>query len=160
MRAIPGLATAAMLVAIVGCGSLAATHHKRIGDGDNDPLVPVIRPVHCVHLRPVPGQQTVSLSMADNHQTFCVRRGTGLFVFLHSPNSHLWSPILSNSAALSRRPSGVMSLIRGETGAYYVAAGLGRATLTSSDPRCPNGPHPGVRCPAPLRYSVTVYVLA
>jgi hypothetical protein len=161
MRAIAGLAGAALLAAIVGCGSLAVTHHQRVGDRDHDPVIPIIVPVHCLHLRPVPGQRTVSLSLADNHKAICVRRGTGVFVFLHSPNSHLWSPILSSSAVLSRRPSGVMSLMRGETGAFYAAAHVGRATLTSSVSRCPNGPHPSARarCPAPIMFWVTVSVL-
>ena len=84
-------------------------------------------------------------------------------MFLHEATLVLWTPIQSSSAAVERRPSGVMSLIRGETGAFFDAAEVGTATLTSSEPRCPMGPHPGVhpggRCPAPLRFSVTVHVL-
>ena len=167
MRAIAGVATALIAAAVVGCGTVATTPHKRVGDGDNDPLPRILNwPAHCAQLRSTPGQRTVSLTDADNHKTFCVRRGAGIFVFLHSPTMRLWSPIQSNSSALSRRPSGVMSLMRGETGAYYVAAGLGHATLTSGLSRCPNGPHGGrvahteARCPPPLEFSVTIYVQA
>lgn len=157
MRVIAGLAATLIAAAVVGCGTVTATSHKRGGDGDNDPIprTPVTR---CVHLAPTPGQRTVSLGGADNHKTFCVLRGTGIFVFLHSSTLRLWSPIQSSSSVLSRRPSGVMSLVRGETGAYYVAAGLGRATLTSGVSRCPSGPHGGSRCPPPLQFSVTVDV--
>jgi hypothetical protein len=170
MRAIAGLAAALVAAAVVGCGNRAVSPAQHVADTvspaqhvtDNDPLpkIPHNLPVRCVHLRPVLSQRTVSLTDADNHKTFCVRRGTGIFVFLHSPTSRPWSPIQSSSSVLSRRPSGVMSLVRGETGAYYVAAGLGHATLTSGVSRCPNGPHAGSRCLVPLEFSVTVYVQA
>jgi hypothetical protein len=56
-----------------------------------------------------------------------------------------------------------MLLIRGETGAFFEAVRVGTAKVTSFEPRCPGGPHPGVhsrgRCPAPLRFAVTVHVL-
>ncbi len=108
----------------------------------------------------MPGQRTVSLSNRDNDKTVCVRRGTGVFVFLHSSTARMWNPIQTSSAALSRRPSGVMSLVRGVTGAYFVAASLGHATLTSFISRCPSGPQfvAQARCPAPTRFKVTVYV--
>jgi hypothetical protein len=160
MRAIAGLAVALVAAAVVGCGNVAVASHKHVADNDPALKIPISRHVQCVHLRSTPSQRTVSLTDADNHKMFCVRRGTGIFVFLHSPTSRLWSPIQSSSSVLSRRPSGVLSLVRGETGAYYVAAGLGRATLTSAVVRCTNGPHGGSRCPMPLEFSVTVYVQA
>jgi hypothetical protein len=93
-----------------------------------------------------------------------VQRGTGIFVFLRESTPILWTVIQSNSPAVERRPSGVMSLIRGETGAFFEAAQAGPANLTSFEPRCPTGPRPGAhsargRCPAPLRFAVTVHVL-
>ncbi len=160
MRISVALAAGLIASALVGCGTQVGTvtGPKPGGTGHKVPVTPSA----CVHLRPTPGDRSVSLTNADNHKSFCVARGTGVFVFLHSATSHLWTPIQSSSSALSRRPSGVMSLARGVTGAYYVAAGLGRATLTSAVSRCPKGPHPsaGGRCPAPILYSVTVYVQA
>jgi len=125
------------------------------------PTVPVT-PFHCVRLKASPALRTVSLTYADNHGSFCVLRGTGVFVFLRESTPVLWAPIKSSSVALERRPSGVMSLARGETGGFFEAAKTGRASLTSYEPRCPSGPHPSraSRCPAPLRFAVTVYVLS
>lgn len=160
MRAIAALAAALVAAAVVGCGNVAVSPAKHVADNDPVPKIPLNRPVPCAHLRPVPSQRTVSLTDADNHKTYCVPRGTGIFVFLHSPTLRLWSPIQSSSSVLSRRPSGVMSLVAGETGAYFVATGLGHTTLTSGVSRCPSGPHGGSRCPVPLEFSVTVYVQA
>jgi len=120
-----------------------------------------------VHLRTTPGQKTVSLTNADNHGSFCVQRGTGIFVFLHKSTLVAWAPIQSNSAAVQRRPSGVMSLARNVTGAFFETAQVGTANLTSFEPRCPFGPragkagvHSSGHCPAPLRFVVTVHVLS
>lgn len=165
MRAI---VTLSVLLALgcVGCGLQPGTAggHKASPTTSTTTTVPVKLPVRCVHLKSSPGQRTVSLTNADNHGSFCVPRGTGVFVFLHESTPVLWAPIQSSSAVLERRPSGVMSLVRGETGAFFEAAKVGMAKLTSFEPRCQNGPHPGVhsrgRCPAPLRFSVTVHVLS
>lgn len=124
------------------------------------PTVPVT-PVHCVRLKTSPALRTVSLTYASNHGSFCVPRGTGLFVFLHAQSPVLWTVIKSSSPALQRRPSGVMSLTRGETGGFFEAAGVGTAKLTSFEPRCKSGPRVGTpaRCPAPLHFEVTIHVL-
>jgi hypothetical protein len=125
------------------------------------PTVPVAPPVRCVRLKASPALRTVSLTYADNHGSFCVLRGTGLFVFLRAQSPVLWTDIQSSSLVLERRPSGVMSLPQGETGAFFQAAQVGTARLTSFEPRCKSGPRAGAggRCPAPLRFEVTVHVL-
>lgn len=108
----------------------------------------------------------MSLTNVDNHGSFCVLRGTGIFVFLHKSTPVAWTLIQSSSAAVERRPSGVMSLARGVTGGFFEAVAVGTANLTSIAPRCPVGPRPGKarvhsgRCPAPLRFKVTVHVLS
>lgn len=164
MRAIAAVAAGLLLV---GCGLQTVTvggHEAPPTMSSTTPTVPVKRQVRCVHLKASPGQRTVSLTNADNHGSFCVLRGTGIFVFLHEATLMLWTPIQSSSAAVERRPSGLLSLMRGETGAFFEAAEVGAATLTSFEPRCPGGPHPVLRsrnrCPAPLRFAVTVHVLS
>ena len=130
------------------------------------PKVPVKPRIRCVHLRTTPGQRTVSLSNIDNHGSFCVPRGTGIFVFLHKSTPVLWAPIQSSSTAVERHPSGVLSLARNVTGAFFEAAEVGTANLTSFEPRCLLAPRAGKgghttgRCPAPLRFVVTVHVLS
>ena len=164
MRAIAALAVL-LVLGCVGCGLRTGGTtggHKATAARSSTPTVPVKRRLSCVHLRTTPGQRTVSLTNGDNHGSFCVLLGTGVFVFLRESTPVLWAPIKSSSVALERRPSGVMSLARGETGGFFEAATTGRASLTSYEPRCPSGPHPSraSRCPAPLRFAVTVYVLS
>jgi hypothetical protein len=165
MRAI-GTLTFLLVLGCVGCGLPAGTAsgHKASPSTSITPTVPVKQQVRCVHLKASPGQRTVSLTNADNHGSFCVLRGTGIFVFLRESSPLPWTAIQSSSAAVARRPSGVMSLIRGETGAFFEAAEVGTAKLTSFEMRCPGDPHPGAhshgRCPAPLRFAVTVHVLS
>lgn len=146
---------AVAVLVLVGCGVQSSTVHT-LPKARSKPQV------SCVHPATTPGQKNVTLTQADNHKSFCVTRGTGIFVFLHGQTAELWTAIQVSSAAVERRPSGVMSLVRGETGGFFEAVGPGAATLTSFEPRCPSGPHPGLRlprhCPAPLRFSITVHV--
>jgi hypothetical protein len=169
MRTLVGIAVL-LVLGCAGCGlqTVTAGGHKASPSVSATRAGPVKRQVGCVHLKAIPGrvisgQRTVSLTNADNHGSFCVRRGVGIFVFLHQATPVLWTPVQSNSAAVERRPSGVLSLTRGETGAFFEAAEVGTANLTSFEPRCPGGPHPiktRSRCPAPLRFAITVHVLS
>ena len=163
MRTIAAIAAGLLLV---GCGLQTGTtggHKSSPSASATTPAAPVTRHVNCVHLKATPGQSTISLTNVNNHGSFCVPRGSGLFVFLHASTPVLWTPIQSSSAVLAHRPSGRLSLMAGETGAFFVAAEAGTAKVTSFEPRCPGGPHPRVhrsgRCPAPLRFAVTVHVL-
>lgn len=155
-----------LVLGCTGCGLQTGTaggHKPSPAMTSTTPVAPVKRQVRCVHMKASPGRRAVSLTNADNHGSFCVPRGTGIFVFLRAATPVLWTPIHSSSAAVERRPSGVMSLMRGETGAFFDAAEVGTANLTSFEPRCPGGPHPlrtRGRCPAPLRFAVTVHVLS
>jgi hypothetical protein len=87
--------------------------------------------VTCLTPRPAGPGRSFTIDGRDNGRSFCVRAGTGIFVFLHGKPARMWSPILSSSASVQRRPSGVMSLALGVTGGYFVASGKGRATLSS-----------------------------
>lgn len=139
---------------LVGCGVQTPSAHT----GPARPARPARPQVSCVHLRTTPSLRNVTLTYADNKRSFCVARGTGIFVFLHGLTPQLWGVIQASSSAVERRPSGVMSLMRGETGAFFEAVGSGAATLTSFEPRCPPGERQPRRCPAPLRFSVIVHV--
>lgn len=170
MRAIAAIA----VLLVIGCAGCGLPKGGTAGGGQappstsaTAPAMPVGRHVRCVHLMATPGRKTVSLTSADNHGSFCVPRGAGIFVFLHKSTPVAWAPIQSSSAALQRRPSGVMSLARGVTGAFFEATRVGTASLRSFEPRCLIRPragkaavHSSGRCPAPLRFEVTVYVLS
>ena len=93
----------------------------------------------------------------DNCKTFCAPTGTGVYVFLHSgPNpGALWRSIHPSSGVLEGRASGLMSLARGVTGAYFGAARPGTVTLTSTRSPCAAAGSP---CATRLLFKVTVVV--
>jgi hypothetical protein len=98
--------------------------------------VPVVRRAGCVTPKLTKPGKNFTITEKDNGKTYCVIAGTSMFVFLHGNPSRMWSTIHPSSALLTPRPSGVFSLARGVTGAYYLAAGLGNVTLTSSRLPC------------------------
>lgn len=111
---------------IAGCGVRATA--------DSPPGNP--QPTGCVTPRLTQSGKTFTITEKDNGKSYCVLAGTSMFVFLHSTPSRMWSHVNASSAVLQPRPSGVFSLARGVTGAYYLAARLGHATLESSRPPC------------------------
>jgi hypothetical protein len=82
-----------------------------------------------------PGR-SFTITDKDNGKSFCVRAGTGVFVFLHGVPVRMWAQIKPTSAAVQARPSGEMALARGVTGGYFVATRTGAAFLMSVRTPC------------------------
>ncbi len=82
-----------------------------------------------------PGR-TLTLGNADNSRSFCVRRGTGVLIYLHGTATARWSTLRSSSAALVPSANGHLMLARGVTGGYFIAAQPGSAVISSARPRC------------------------
>jgi len=82
-----------------------------------------------------PGR-TLTLSMTDSSRSFCVRRGTGVLIYLRGTATHKWGPLKSSSAVLVPSANGHLSLALGVTGGYFVAARPGSAVITSARSRC------------------------
>jgi hypothetical protein len=127
---LPGTVQAGMKLSLV-MGPLIAASVLAAGCGAQPAGKRPAAIVTCVTPRPGGPGRSFTIDGRDNGKSFCVRAGTGIFVFLHGKPATMWSPILSSSGAVQRRPSGVMSLALGVTGAYFVASGHGRATLSS-----------------------------
>lgn len=116
--------------------------------------------------RQVSQAHPLTLTDRDNGKTVCLPQGAGLFVFLHGSMTRWWSPIKSNSPALAARANGRMMLALGVTGAYFVAARPGTATVTSAKSICgprvrPTAPttSTGVHCGGtPMVYKVTLVI--
>ena len=75
-------------------------------------------PPACTVLKPRTGQlpgtgQTVTLTNADNGKSFCLKRGTRIYVFLRGTEARKWTPLQVSSASVARRASGVLSLMVG-----------------------------------------------
>ncbi len=78
----------------------------------------------------------LTLSDTDNSRSFCVRRGTGVLIYLHGTATHRWGPLKSSSAVLVPSANGHLMLALGVTGGYFVAAQPGSAVITSARSRC------------------------
>jgi len=135
----------AALIAVLAVGVSGATAACGQASGG--------KTVHCVR----PKLSDNAFEISDNGKTFCAGTGTGIYVFLHSgrTQAHLWRSIHPSSGVLEGRASGMMSLARGVTGAYFGAARPGTVTLTSTRSPCAAAGSP---CATRLLFKVTVVV--
>ena len=85
----------------------------------------------------------ITITYADNGQTLCVRRGTALQVFLKGTPANRWSAIHASGDALVPHANGRLMLALGVTGASFLAAHPGTATIRSFKQPCGPGTTPG-----------------
>ena len=116
------------------------------------------------HGGPVPPQSVVTLTNADNGRSVCVRRGTAVQVYLRGTRASRWSVIRASSAVLESRANGHGLLALGVTGASFVAAHPGTASITSvrmlvcATPPNSGAESGGLECGAILGFRVSVKV--
>jgi hypothetical protein len=158
-RATAGAGLAAVVLAVAaGCGSPAATPSSPGGGPAAGSASTAPAASRCRHRpAPRPAPATLTLHNGSNGETFCVRPGQRVLVYLDGSAEHRWSAVRSDSAALTPAPSGELMLRLGVTGASFAAARTGVAHLSSARAACIKSP---VRCDALLRFRVTVVVLA
>ena len=85
----------------------------------------------------------VTITYADNGQTLCVRRGTAVQVYLKGTPANRWSAIHASSDVLTPHANGRLMLQVGVTGASFLAARPGTATIRSFQQPCGPGQTPG-----------------
>jgi len=85
----------------------------------------------------------VTITYADNGQTLCVWRGTAVQVFLRGTPANRWSAIHASGDALVPHANGRLMLALGVTGASFLAAHPGTATIRSFKQPCGPGTTPG-----------------
>lgn len=83
--------------------------------------------------------QALTITLAGNGKTYCVRVGEKLDVYLHGTVASMWLEPLASSSALRPGPDGARSLARGLTGASFAAARPGQVLITSVRPPCQFG---------------------
>ncbi len=105
--------------------------------------------------KPAPSGSTLTLGSRDNGSTFCLRMGQQVLVYLHGSPAHMWAPVRSDSSALRPSPNGSFTLMRGVTGAAFVATRPSTVHLTSARPACIGKP---VRCDAMIAFHVTIVI--
>lgn len=148
------LTVLAALIPLAGCGqtattgaSTAATSTPSANTVSPSTVSPSAVPPSTVSPSAVPGSTPSSsapagtagcasvrltITNADNNKTLCVTTDTIISVFLHGTSSNKWTPIHSNSIAVTARFDPGMTLQVGVTGASFAANRPGTSTITSA----------------------------
>jgi hypothetical protein len=108
----------------------------------------------------------ITITYADNGQALCVRRGTAVQVYLKGTATNRWSAIHASGDALTPHASGRLMLALGVTGASFLAAHPGVATIRSFQQPCGPNATPGnqaaqsgtLECGVIIAFHVTVKV--
>jgi hypothetical protein len=150
MHSVPALVAAALGVMVLasGCGQ----QHQGTPAGPPQPVSATAAPLPA----PLPGDpgtatcgsaappiSLITITYADNGRTLCVRRGTAVQVYLRGTPANKWMAIHASGDALVPRAHGRLMLKPGMTGASFLAAHPGTATITSSREPCGPGQTPG-----------------
>lgn len=83
-----------------------------------------------------PAAGALTITLAGNGKTYCVRVGGTLRVYLRGTPSSTWLRPAASSAALVPAPDPAGMLARGVTGASFTAARPGKVLVTSVRPPC------------------------
>jgi hypothetical protein len=175
MRSAPVLAAVALgaVAVISGCGQQPRGNPvgPPLAGAPSPPLAGVPSPpppgtghAGACHGGPAPRLRVITLTNADNGRSVCVRRGTAVQVYLRGTLASRWSAIHASSGVLQPRADGHMLLAVGVTGASFVAARPGTASITSIRQACPTPPPNAgaqsgtVECGAILGFRVSVRV--
>ena len=178
MRSVPALVAVALgaVVLATGCGQ------QHAGTPLGPPLSPSASapPMPSPVPSPVPGDpgtascasagppiSLITITYADNGRTLCVRPGTAVQVYLKGTATNRWSAIhTSNAAVLAPHANGRLMLMVGVTGASFLAAHPGTATIRSFQQPCGPNATPGneaaqsgtLECGVIIAFHVTVKV--
>jgi hypothetical protein len=111
-------------------------------------------------LRPKAGApgHMVTVGISDNGKSLCVKPGTALMVLLRGTPDRTWASIHASSRVLEPRGNGILTLQRGVTGAYFVAAHTGSAVISAVRPACARASMGDASCGARLTFHTTVVV--
>ena len=108
----------------------------------------------------------ITVTYADNGRTLCVRRGTAVQVYLTGTATNRWSAIHASNDVLTPHANGRLMLKVGVTGASFLAAYPGTATVRSFQQPCGPNATPGnaaapsgvMECGVIIAFHVTVKV--
>jgi hypothetical protein len=141
-----GVAAGLAAVVVAGCGSATASHSGSAagtsapaatgstGQGSGSATAGAGRPSSCQGRAPAAG--TVTITLADNGKTFCVRVGDKLRIYLRGTDSSRWLRPVASSGSLEPSPDPAGALARGVTGGSFAAIRPGQVLVTSVRPPC------------------------
>ena len=162
MRRISSL-TAAVLIAAAAvtsaCGQQGANPHGALSASPKVPLVPLAGGAgSCRQPKANAPGHMVTVGTGDNGKSLCVKPGTALMVILRGTPNRTWAPIHASSRVLQARANGRLALMRGVTGAYFVAVHPGKAVISSARPACAPASMGAASCGSKLTFRTTVVV--
>ena len=147
MHSVPALVAAALGVMVLasGCGQ----QHQGTPAGPPQPVSATAAPLpgdpgtaaRCGSA--APPISLITITYADNGRTLCVRRGTAVQVYLTGSPANRWMAVHASGDALVPHAHGRLMLKPGMTGASFLAAHPGTATITSIREPCGPGQTPG-----------------
>lgn len=140
----------ASLGALCGCGA----DHSPVGTSVRPTTAAASQSGECRAAASRTPSSALTIGDRDSGAAFCVRPGDHLAVYLRGTPTDLWSPIHLDGDALSYTANGHLTLMRGVTGAAFVARRPGTAHVTSFRQPCPSGGG----CDAAHRFRVTIVV--
>jgi len=108
----------------------------------------------------------ITITYTDNGRTLCVRHGAAVQVYLEGTLTNRGSPIHASSDVLTTHANGRLTLALGVTGASFLAAHPGTATIRSFQQPCGPNTTPGngaaqsgvLDCGVIIAFHVTVKV--
>lgn len=140
MRSVPALVAAALGVMVLasGCGQ----EHQGTPAGPPQPVSATAAPLpgdpgtaaRCGSA--APPISLITITYADNGRTLCVRRGTAVQVYLTGTPANRWMAVHASGDALVPHAHGRLMVKLGVTGASFLAAHPGTATITSFQEPC------------------------
>ncbi len=142
MRSVPVLATT---VIIAAAAMTAACGTQHAGSSPSTAPGGAVSPT-CTQAAPSsPQNPVITLGARDNGKSYCIKKGTGVLIYLKGSQALPWSHPTSHSTAMVPRANGHMMLMLGVTGGYFVADHQGVAVITATRSPCgarvaPTGP--------------------
>lgn len=107
------------------------------------------------------GNHVLTLTSAQNGQTYCVTTGANVLVLLKGTPENKWRAIRASGSALRPSASGHTTLMIGVTGASFLAVRPGTSVISSARPVCSPSATPAiVPCGAVRAFHATVIVRA
>jgi hypothetical protein len=151
MRSVPALVAVALgaVVLASGCGPQHGGTPAGPPLSVSSPAAPMPSPAPVdpgaasCHGGSAPRATLITITYANNGQTLCVRQGAAVQVYLKGTPTNRWSAIHATGGALTPHANGRLMLQVGVTGASFLAAHPGTATLRSFQQPCGPNKTPG-----------------
>ena len=148
MRSVSVLAT---VVIITASAMTAACGQQQAGSpaGGPSPSSSLAVSANCTGGAPSsPRNPVITLTAHDNGKTYCIKRGTGVQIYLKGTSALKWTDLKSHSTAMVPRANGHLMLALGVTGGFFVAEHKGVAVIPASRSPCGTRVLPNPTAPA------------